>query len=48
MKKKNLKETPDTKAENRNTVNKEVKLCLTICQCYLMYFDMFGKDHGGR
>lgn len=45
MKKKNLKETPDTKAENRNTVNKEVKLCLTICQCYLMYFDMFGKDH---
>lgn len=45
MKKKNLKETPDTKAENKSTVKEEVKLCLTICQCYLMYFEIFGKDH---
>lgn len=35
--KKKLKETS-------NASKQEVKLCLTICQCYLMYFDIFGKD----
>lgn len=32
-------------SETRNTSNQEVKLCLTTCQCYRMYFAVFGKDH---